>query len=376
MGRKIVIAVVLIALLGGAFLGYHVYQERKKSKTVAGTGMPPIPVSAMRAAFQTWLPQIKAVGSLRAVRGTDVTSEITGMVRGVQFRSGDEVKEGQELIQLNADADIAQLHALEAAAELAAVVMERDRKQFAVQAVSQAQLDADTADLKSKRAQVAAQAAIVAKKTIRAPFAGKLGISTVNPGQYINPGDKIVNIQAIDALYADFYLPQQELSRIALDQKVTLVTDSRPGRIFAGRLSAVNPIVDQNTRNFLVEATIANRGHELLPGMYVSLTIQAGRAQRFLTLPQTAVTFNPYGDTVFLILETGKGPGGKAILTARQTFVTVGETRGDQIAIIKGIKEGDMVVTSGQFKLKNGSVVVINNQVQPTNESNPKPVDE
>jgi len=366
----------IVGLLFGGIFGYHAWKAHMLKKSMAGMQMPPVTVTAMKAELQSWQPQLKAVGSLRAMRGVDVTSEISGLVRTLHFKSGDDVKAGQLLVQLNADADIAQLHSLEAAAELAGTVYIRDRKQFDVQAISQATLDADAADLKSKRAQVAQQAALVDKKTIRAPFAGRLGISTVNPGQYINPGDKIVTLQSLESIFCDFLLPQQELSRISLGQKVIVTSDTFPGRNFDGRITAINPQVDASTRNFQAEATLANPKHELLPGMYVSVEIQAGSMERHLTLPQTAVTYNPYGDTAFIVEESGRGSDGKPILTVRQTFITVGSSRGDQIAILKGIKEGEVVVTSGQIKLKNGSMVVINNQVQPANEAAPQPVDE
>jgi membrane fusion protein (multidrug efflux system) len=177
-------------------------------------------------------------------------------------------------------------------------------------------------------------------------------------------------------MYCDFLLPQQELSRISLGQKVIVTSDTYPGRTFNGRITAINPQVDAATRNFQTEATLTNPKHELLPGMYASVEVQAGSVERHLTLPQTAVTYNPYGDTAFVVEESGKGPDGQPLLVVRQTFITVGGTRGDQVAILKGIKESDMVVTSGQIKLKNGSPVVINNQVQPANEAAPQPVDE
>ncbi len=376
MKKRMLIMLAAVGLLFGGIFGYQAWKAYMAKKYMAGMQMPPVTVTAMKAEPQPWQPQLKAVGSLRAVRGVDVTSEISGLVRTLHFKSGDEVNAGQVLVQLNADADIAQLRSLEAAAELAGIVYIRDRKQFDVQAISQATLDADAADLKSKRAQVAQQAALVEKKTIRAPFAGRLGISTVNPGQYINPGDKIVTLQSLNSIFCDFLLPQQELSRISLGQKVAVTSDTFPGRRFDGRITAINPQVDASTRNFQVEATLANPKRELLPGMFVSAEVQAGAAERHLTLPQTAVTYNPYGDTAFIVEESGKGPDGSPILTVKQTFITVGSTRGDQIAILKGIKEGDVVVTSGQVKLKNGSKVIINNKVQPANEAAPRPVDE
>lgn len=371
-----VIMLLIVGLIFGGIFGYKAFLARMSQRAMATQKMPPVTVTAVKAGVQTWQSQLQAVGSLRAVRGVDVTSEIAGLVRSVQFRPGEEVKEGRILVQLNADADIAQLHSLEAAAGLAQIVYDRDKKQYAVQAVSQATLDADAADLKSKQAQVAQQAAIVEKKTIHAPFAGRLGISTVNPGQYVNPGDRIVTLQSLDTLYLDFYLPQQELSRISRGQPVAATTDTYPGRTFSGLITAINPKVETDSRNVQVEATFFNPRHELLPGMFASVRVRVGAAQRYLTLPQTAVSYNPYGETVYIIEGSGKGPDGKPILTVRQTFATVGSTRGDQIAILSGIKAGDMVVTSGQLKLKTGSTVIVNNQVQPSNDAAPKPVDQ
>ena len=376
MKKRMVMMLVIVGLLFGGIFAFQAIKARGIKKFMAANQAPPMTVTAMKVEFQSWQPVLNAVGSLRAVRGVDVTSEIAGLVRSVHFKSGEEAKASDVLVQLNADSDLAQYHSLEAAAELARTTYERDRAQFAVQAVSQAQVDADAADLKSKQAQVAQQAAVVEKKTIRAPFAGKLGISIVNPGQYVNPGDKIVTLQSLDPIYVDFYLPQQKLSRIAIGQTVVATTDTYPGRTFRGKITAMNPKVDPDTRNVQVEAMIANRKQELLPGMYASVYVEAGGLQRYLTLPQTAVTFNPYGETVYLVEQGGKGPDGKPILTAKQTFVTVGDTRGDQVAILGGVKPGDTVITSGQLKLKSGSSVLIDNKVQPSNEAAPKPADE
>ena len=375
MKKRMLIMLAAVGLLFGAIFGYKAFQAQMNKRFMASQQMPAVTVSAIKAEFHPWQPQLKAVGSLRAVRGVDVTSEISGLVRTLHFNPGDEVREGHLLVRLNADSDLALLRSLEAAAELAGTVYERDKKQLAVQAISQATLDADAADLKSKHAQVEQQRAIVAKKTIRAPFAGRLGISTVNPGQYINPGDKIITLQSLSSIYADFYLPQQELSRVSLGQNILVASDTHPGRTFTGKITTINPKVESDSRNVQVEATINNPRHELFPGMYVSVEVKTGKEELYLTLPQAAVTYNPYGETVYII-EEGKTPDGSPLLKVKQTFITVGPTRGDQVAVLKGIKEGDMVVTSGQLKLKPGSTVTINNQVQPSNDAAPRPVDE
>ena len=373
--RYMIVMLVCVGVIFGIVFGYKAWQEQRMKRSMAGH-IPPVTVSAMKAEHQPWQPRIRAVGSLRAVRGVDVTSEISGLVRTLHFASGDVVRAGQLLVQLNADADIAQLHALEAAAELAQTVYERDKKQLAIQAVSQATVDADSADLKSKKALASQQAALIDKKSIRAPFAGKLGITTVNPGQYINPGDKIVTLQTLDPIYIDFYLPQQEFSRIAINQKLSVSADGYPGQSFSGRITAINPRVNFDSRNIQVEGMLSNTRKLLLPGMYTSVEIAAGQKSDYITLPQTAISFNPYGNTIFVVEQGEAGPDGKAGLTAKQKFVTTGARRGDQIAVLEGVKEGDLVVTAGQLKLRSGSVVIVDNRISPTNEPAPKPVDD
>lgn len=374
MAKRMIIMLAGVAVVFGGVFGYHFYAEKKGARSGAFQA-PPATVTAMKAESLDWEPELRAVGSLRARRGIDVTSEIGGLVRSVRFKAGDDVKAGQVLVELNADADIAELRALKAAADLANTVYERDKQQLEIQAVSQSAVDAAAADLRSKRAQAARQAALVAQKTIRAAFSGRVGISTVNPGQYVNPGDQLVTLQSLDSIVVDFFLPQQALSRIAIGQEVEVTTDTYPGKTFSGRITAVDPKVDPSTRNVQVEAKVENARHELLPGMYAAVTVRTGGAMRHLTIPQTAVSYNPYGDTVFVVSEGGAGPSGKQQLTVRQTFVTLAETRGDQVAVLSGIKEGDLVVTSGQMKLKNGSAVVIDNAAQPSNEAAPKPQD-
>jgi membrane fusion protein, multidrug efflux system len=373
--RYMIVMLVCVGVIFGIVFGYKAWQAQRMKKAMAGQ-IPPVTVSAMKAERQPWQPRIRAVGSLRAVRGVDVTSEINGLVRTLHFASGDAVQAGRLLVQLNADADLAQLHALEAAAELALTVYERDKKQLDIQAVSQATVDADSADLKSKKALAAQQAALIDKKSIRAPFAGKLGITTVNPGQYINPGDKIVTLQTLDPIYIDFYLPQQELSRIAINQKLRAFADGYPKQEFNGRITAVNPRVNTDSRNVQVEGMLSNPRQLLLPGMYASVEIAAGEKSEYITLPQTAISFNPYGNTIFVVEQGDAGPDGKPGLVARQRFVTTGLVRGDQITILEGIKEGELVVTGGQLKLRNGSVVIIDNRIAPANEPAPQPTDD
>jgi membrane fusion protein (multidrug efflux system) len=368
MKRRLIIVVLVVGVMLGLLIGWHLLVGHFIAQALAKNSLPPQTVTTMVAGYSDWQPEITAVGSLRAVRGVDITTEVTGIVRSVDFHSGDDAKRGQVLVRLNADADIATLHSLEAIAELAGTVYTRDKVQFEAQAISQAQLDGDAADLKNKQAQAAAQAALVEKKILRAPFDGRLGITTVNPGQYLNTGDKVVTLQELDPVYVDFRLPQEQLAKVPTGLTVRLNLDALPGQDFTGKITALDPLVDSASRNFQAEATIPNPEHRLMPGMYVRVAVLAGDVQKFLTLPQTSITYNPYGATVFLAVAQ---PDGKHL--AKQVFVTTGATRGDQTTILTGIKAGDTVVTSGQLKLKNGTPLDISTADQPSNAVNPTP---
>jgi len=356
---------LLVAILA---LGFYLHV---RALIAAAPKPTPQTVSATAVVALEWQPRLAAVGSTSAVRGVDVTTELAGMVRSIHFESGQEVTAGAVLIQLNVDADVAQLHSLQAAADLAAIVLERDQAQFDVSAVSQSLIDSDIADLKGKRALVEQQAALIEKKTVRAPFAGKLGITTVNPGQYLNAGDTIVTLQSLDPIYVDFNVPQIQIGAVSMSQEVSLAVDGFPGHDFPGRISAISPKVDAATRNLQVQATLPNAAHQLLPGMFANVNVNIGDKVKRLTLPQTAIIYNAYGSAVYVV--TPAKAGGPPGLVAQQVFVTTGDKRGDQIAILSGLQAGQQVVTSGQLKLKNGAPVVIDNSVQPANSPNPRP---
>lgn len=361
--KRLFIMLGLVLLLVGVLALFKFLQIRK---LIASIPKPqPQVVTAMKVQKQSWQPQLNAVGSLVAVRGVTVASEIAGLVRDVKFASGQDVKAGAVLVQLNADAEIAQAASLQAAVDLASSVLARDKLQLQAKAISQAQIDADVADLNAKRANLAQQQATIAKKTIRAPFDGRLGISTVARGQYLNAGEKIVTLQTLDPIHIDFNLPQRQLAQIEVGLRVLLSSDAGTSGI-EGKITAISPLVDATTRNALVEATAPNPKKLLLPGMFARVDIDSGEAKPYLTLPQTAITYNPYGSTVFVV-ESGEK------LTAKQVFVTTGPTRGDQVAVLTGLEAGQQVVTSGQLKLKNGTEVKIDNSVLPANEPNPKP---
>jgi membrane fusion protein (multidrug efflux system) len=302
----------------------------------------------------------------------NVTTELAGMVQKIYFTPGSTVKEGTVLVQLNADAEIGQLRALQAQTELAKITYERDKAQFAVHAVSKQTVDTDEWNLKNLQGLTAQQEATVKKKTLRAPFSGRLGISNVNPGQYLNVGDKVTNLQTLDPIFIDFYLPQQALAQLKIGQLAKVTTDTYPGKQFNGKITTIEPAVDTNTRNVIVEATLSNPKWLLAPGMFASVEVTVGEPKSYLTLPQSAIIFNPYGEIAFIVREKGKDEKGKPIYIVNQTFVTTGATRGNQIQILSGLKEGDVIVSSGQLKLQNDSRILINNQIQPSNNPSAK----
>ena len=363
---------------------------------------PPAVVSTAKTGYQDWQPEFRAVGTLRAVRGADLALDVAGLVTRVNMKSGAEVKEGQLLLQLRDSEDVALLHQLEAAAALAELTFARARDQLAVQVISKADYDQTAADLKAKHAAVTQQEVNVAKKALRAPFSGRAGIVTINPGTYLNSGTTVVTLQQLDPIYVDFHLPQKDLAELRTGEKITLTLDAFPGRAFPGMVSAISPKVDADTRNVQVEGRVANPDRVLTPGMFTNVNVDVGSKQHYLTLPQTAVVYNPYGETVFVVLtkaeadrrlaagavasddpprdkqpakKPGKGPPPLPpdTLVVQQTFVTTGPTRGDQVAILKGLDPGAEVVTSGQIKLKSGVPVRVDNSVQPANSPNPTP---
>lgn len=321
-----------------------------------------VTVSATQVAYQFWQPRLSSYGSLRAIRGVEVTTELAGLVRTIYFTPGAEVNTGDVLVQLNADADIAALKAIQAKVELARITYERDKAQWAIHAISRAVLDQDQQNLKNLQAQAAEQQAMVAKKTLAAPFSGRLGVSKVNPGQYINAGDPVVTLQAFDPILIDFYIPQQQLTQLRINAPVQVKTDAVPNQLFLGKVTTINPLVDNQTRNVQIEATLANPKAQLYPGMFATVDVEISAPQRYLTLPQTAISFNPYGELVYIIQPKNEGTARQPLFRVLQSFVKTGEKRGDFVTVLSGLREGDVVVTGGQLKLKNGSWVRIDHQ--------------
>jgi membrane fusion protein, multidrug efflux system len=376
MIKPILIMIVAVVVLLGAIFGVQRYFGGKFQKSMAAAASAPQTVSTIEAATSAWQSFIQSTGTLRAVRGADLSAQAAGVVDEIAFDSGNEVASGKVLLRLKPNDDYAKLQQLQAAAELADQTYKRDQAQFAAQAISQANIDTDVSTLKSARAQVAAQQALIDEKIVKAPFAGRLGIRQVDIGQYLTAGTTVVTLQALDPILVDFYVPQQALAQMKIGQPVSATVDTYAQQTFTGAIEAINSKVDPSSRNVQVRATLHNPDKHLVPGMFANVRVQYGDEHQQITLPQAVVTYNPFGDTVFVVEKKGVDDRGNARLTVQQRFVKLGATRGDQVAVLSGIKVGEIVVSAGQMKLRNGAAVAVNNEVVPTNSPNPNPPNE
>jgi membrane fusion protein, multidrug efflux system len=359
----LMLGAIILVVAALAFLKY-----RQVSAVIAAAKaakQPPIAVATTTAAEQVWQREFHAVGSIVAVKGVTVSNELAGTIRKIAFESGDRVKQGDLLVQLDIAPDEAQLRGLKAQAVLAKLNLQRAEDLRRNNTNAQSDLDAAQAQYDQAVAAVDSLAATIAKKIITAPFAGRLGIRQVDLGQYLAAGTPIVSLQALQPVYLDFTLPQQDVADLQIGQVVRARVDTYDGENFPGTITAINSKVDDATRNIEVQATLPNPGERLKPGMFATVDVVLPHQDRFVTLPQTAVVYNPYGDAVYVIEKSAAG------LVARQRFVQLGETRGDQVAVLKGVQPGDQIVTAGQLKLRNGAAVQINNSAQPADNAAP-----
>jgi membrane fusion protein, multidrug efflux system len=375
MIRKILFAIVIVVLVLGGLAGVKALQIKKLIDSGKDYAPPPESVSSAVVQPQKWQGTLTAIGSIIAVQGVTVTPEIPGLIREINFESGAVVAKGDVLVRLDTSLEEAQLRALEAQEELAKLNITRERTLRSQNMVSQAELDSAEATLKQTQANADAIRATIAKKTIRAPFAGSLGIRLVNLGQYIESGKPIVSLQALTPVYADFSLPQQELARLKTGMTVRVTTDTYPGKVFDGTLTAINPDLDQSTRSVGLQATLANADQLLRPGMFARLEVLLPEEQPVLVIPATAVLSATYGDSVFVIESKPGEDKAKPELVVRQQFVRTGQARGDFVSVETGLKAGERVVSAGLFKLRNGMAVVENNALSPKSDLAPRPSD-
>ena len=363
----LVLAVVVIA-------GIKALQVKDVIAMYSKMGPPAQAVTTMSVKAQTWPNVLRAIGSLEAVNGVVLSADLPGVVERIDFESGANAKTGDVLIQISTSQEVAQLKSAEAKRDLAAITLQRQKELLAKQSTSKSDYDTAEANFRDMDATVANSQATIQRKTIKAPFNGALGIRKVQLGQYVNSGDPIVALQALDPIRVNFSLPQQSLGSIKAGSTVKITSDATGNDGFTGAVNAVNSKVDESTRTFQAQATLTNTNGRLRPGMFVNVEIQLPESESILPLPTTAISYAPYGNSVFVVEEM-KGKDGTPYKGVRQQFVTTGATRGDLVAIVKGIKAGEEIVTSGVFKLQNGGPVVVNNTVQPGANPEPKPTD-
>jgi membrane fusion protein (multidrug efflux system) len=367
----IMLSAVLVVIVGVGLVKYFQIQA-----AIAGGkswAPPPEAVTTVVASQETWPATLEAIGSVSAVHGVLLAADLPGVVRAIHFQSGQHVSQGAVLVELDTRQEVAQLHAAEAQRDLDKINLDRAQKLLARQVISQTELDQADANYKQAEANVATVQATIDRKKIRAPFSGVAGIRQVNLGQYLAGGDPVVQLQSMDPMYVDFSVPQEEAGALPLGSKVHVTADST-GIVPDGKVTAVNSIVDPSTRNLLIQATFPNPHARLRPGMFVDVQVFRGKGGNVISVPASAINYAPYGNSVFIVNST-KGPNGAERDTVQQQFVTVGNSRGDQVAILTGLKPGQQIVSSGVFKLRTGATVKVNNSVQPGNNPSPKPQD-
>ena len=337
--------------------------------------MPAVTVTSASVKEEDWPPKLSAVGSVSAAQGAVVSAELAGIVSEISFESGAEAKKGDVLMKLDASQEEALLRSAAAEAQLARTDLERSRDLAMKKVVSSAELDSAQSKFTRLNAVVDQMRSNIAKKTVIAPFDGQLGIRQVNVGQMINAGQQVIALTSLDSVYVDFALPEQHLSKLTKDLEVRVRVDALPGREFKGKLTAINSMLDPVTRNVPLQATFENPDHALHPGMFAKVEVMLPETKKTIVIPGAAVSYAPYGDSVFVIEKQKDPKSGKESLVLRQQFVRIGEVRGDFVSVLKGLKAGEEVVGTGVFKLRNGMVVTINNDLAPKPELNPNPAD-
>lgn len=378
--RMTLMLIATLLVFGGVFAVKAII-GKQMNEFFDNMPQPAAAVSAATATVERWSDDGEAVGTLVAVNGTEVTTEAGGVVRAIEFEPGQPVKAGAVLVRLNTDNEVATLKALESTARLAEVQAERWQQLGKDQLVSLDEVQQRVSAAANAHAQVEAQRALIAQKTIRAPFSGELGIRRVNLGQFVSPGDPIVTLQQLDPIHLDFALPEQYMDKLRPGTRIRATVDALPGREFEGEVTAIEPRIDPSTRNFTAQVTLANPEHLLRPGAFARVRFSLGGEREVVVIPQTAVSFNPYGNAVFVISEVPRKEGetdmqGNPLtgnkLVVTQRFVRTGATRGDLVAVVEGLKPGEQVATSGLLKLRNEAEVTINNEIQPAADPEPQ----
>jgi len=374
MAKRMTLVLAVTAVLLTA-LGFIKFKQIQTAVQAASSFQPPPQaVTSLVVKQEHWPGTMSVIGTMEAVHGVTVSADLPGTVARIAFESGQAVQAGQILAELDTRQERAQLASLEAQRDLARVNYARMDQLVKEGVISRAEYDQATAQQKASEANVAEIRATIERKTIRAPFSGILGIRKANLGEYLAAGGAIVPLQSLSPIYVDFGIPQQDANKVKVGSNLRITSDELVGAVFTGRVTAINSLVDETTRNLQVQATLSNPGGKLRPGMFVEVELGVGASRDVVSLPASAINYAPYGDSVYVITDM-KDPKGQTYRGVRQQFVKVDGSRGDQVAIISGLKAGDEVVTSGVFKLRNGAAVLVNNKVQPGNNPAPKPSD-
>ncbi len=373
MAKRMILMLGVMATLLTA-LGFMKFKQIQTAVQASAYQPPPEAVTSVVAQVEVWPATTGVIGTMEAVHGVMVSSDLPGTVTKINFDSGKAVHEGDILVELDTREERAQLASLEAQRDLAKVNYARNEQLVKEGVISRLEYDQATAQQKQTEANVGQIRATIERKTIRAPFSGTLGIRKVNLGQYLSAGNAVVQLQALNPIYVNFGLPQQALGQVRVGRSLRVTSEDLPGKAFTGKVTALDSVIDQTTRNVQVQATLANPEGKLQPGMFVQVEVVLGASRTVVPLPASAVSYAPYGDSVFVITDL-KDPKGHTYRGVRQQFVKLEGSRGDQVAVVSGLNPGDEVVTSGVFKLRNGAAVQVNNKVQPGNNPAPKPED-
>lgn len=374
MIKRMILMLILTAAAVVA-LGFVKFQQIQEAIAQGKAYQPPPEaVTTILARQENWPTTLTAIGTMAAVQGVTVSADLPGMVERIAFESGKHVNEGDVLVELDTRQEQAQLTAAEAERDLAKLNFDRLEGLVNLRAIARADYDRAAAEQKQTEAKVGEIRAMIARKTIRAPFSGVLGIRQVNLGQYLSAGDPVVPLQSLDPIYVNFAVPQQDAGQLHVGRRVRITSEDVGRAAFSGTISAINSVVDESTRNLEIQATLSNSNGRLRPGMYVEVEARVGTNRRVVSLPASSISYAPYGDSVFVVGDL-KDKNGEVYRGVRQQFVKVGTGRGDQVAVLSGLKPGEEVVTSGVFKLRNGAAVLVNNKVQPANDRAPKPED-
>jgi len=372
----ILLMIVVVGLIYGGLIFFKVNQIMGFAQLAKSGAFlpPPTAVTTTVAEKSQWQPTLETIGTVTAINGVTISTDLAGIVSKIAFESGSQVKAGDLLVQLNTDQEQAQLAQAEAQRDWTQITLTRNQELVAKKTVSQSDYDSATAQFHQAQATVDQFKALIARKTLRAPFAGVVGIRQINLGQYLNTGDAVVTLQSFDPIYVNFSLPQQNLSQLTVGQSVEINMDAYGDKVFPGKVTAINSLVDQNSRNVQIQATLPNSETQLRPGMYAKVKVVLPEAQEVVAIPSSSIHYAPYGDSVFIVSDL-KSDDGKTFKGVKEQFVKLGQSKGDLTAIVSGLKPGDEVVTSGVFRLRSGEAIIVNNKATPGSETSPTPSD-